>query len=236
YRDRANKPLIKIPTTDPRIFATARKGDVGKIYVVAVSIQPQSNIKGNVPDQVEAVIELDGLQLKLMARRQGSVYYLDLSEKDEPICYQLDSWHETGHPSFWSKDFQFEAEVFDYSQNQVMKTERKSPTSPGDFRSFSSFLRATGENACSKYHFSPRKSESSYTLKVRARKSKGSNGKLGIQLDNTQVGEIKVIRSGDWRWYELSLKLKNLSPEEHIVSLMQIDPLVEIDKFVLEAQ
>lgn len=52
----------------------------------------------------------------LNSRRQGSTYHLevdDIAAAASVKIRQLDGWHEVGHPANWSKNFFFEAEVFD---------------------------------------------------------------------------------------------------------------------------
>jgi hypothetical protein len=53
--------------------------------------------------------------LTLKSRRQGSTYILRKDEINysEPVFVQLDGWHEPWHPTRWSEDFVFEAEVPD---------------------------------------------------------------------------------------------------------------------------
>jgi len=229
-RDAQNAPIIRLKVADPRILATARKSIEGKKYVLALTIQPQSNIKGNVPDDASIEVELEGRKIMLNARRQGSVYFLDLSNSNAPLIYQLDSWHETGHPSWWSQNFSFEAEVFDYSMGQEIKTEIQTPN---DFRNFDTYLKATAKDACSKYHFQPRNKRNNYSLRVRARNLKGSGGRIGIIVDGVDMGELKGIGSKEWKWYNLSTKIKDLDNQDHMLSLIQSDPNVEIDKFIL---
>ncbi|MDW3647047.1 MAG: LamG-like jellyroll fold domain-containing protein [Bacteroidia bacterium] len=229
-RDGENSPIISLEVADPRILATARKSAEGKKYVIALTIQPQSNIKGNVPDQAKVEINLEGNKLSLTARRQGSVYVLDLSTQSGPIIYQLDSWHETGHPAWWSQDFHFEAEVYDYSMGQEIKSETQSST---DFSKFDTYLKATEKGACSKYHFQGRNKRNNYSLRVRARNRKASGGRIGVVVDGADMGELKGISSKDWKWYNLSTKIKDLDNQDHMLSLIQSDPNVEIDKFIL---
>lgn len=232
--DPTSTPIIRLSTGDPRILATVRK--YGKQYILALTIQPQSNIKGNVPDEVAVKLNFEGLEINCRARRQGSVYFMDITKAQAPVFYQLDAWHQSGHPSRWSKDFAFEAEVFDYSMEQEIRTERKAGAAQGDFREFDTYLRATGTKACSKYHFHPRENNSSYQLRIRARSRSGNRGTLPVILDGVELGEIKNIKAGAWQWYELPAKIKNLKAKEHMLSLLQADGKVEIDKFVLQAK
>jgi hypothetical protein len=51
--------------------------------------------------------------LSFNIRKQGSIYYFDNTFPTAPVFYQLDGWHEGIYYSRWSRDFVFEAEVFD---------------------------------------------------------------------------------------------------------------------------
>lgn len=232
--DEQGSPIVRLKTSDPRILATVRK--LNKQYILALSLQPLSNTKGNTSEEISVKVTIDQVDISCMARRQGSVYFIDLTNKTTPVFYQLDSWHETGHPSYWSQNFAFEAEVFDYSMGQQIVTERKNNPSTGDFRKYTSYLKATDEKACSKYHFQPRKNNASYQLRVRARCNSGNRGNISIILDGKELGDINNIKSGEWRWYTFPTKIKNLEAKDHMLSLLQSDMRVELDKFVLEAK
>lgn len=81
----------------------------GKRYLIYGSIQPNSNAKGNVPNEKITEILLDGKKVRFQIRRQGSVYVFDLSGTNQ-LFYQLDGWHQYEHPYYWSRNIEIEAE------------------------------------------------------------------------------------------------------------------------------
>lgn len=95
-RDSTGNPMLRLDAGDPRVLVTARKYQ--DQYVIAATIQPISNQKGNVSDAVSVTVDVDGTPLNLEARRQGSVYRWDRSTGK---LWQLDQWHELGHPTHW---------------------------------------------------------------------------------------------------------------------------------------
>ncbi|GAB2680734.1 hypothetical protein GCM10027036_39040 [Flavihumibacter cheonanensis] len=70
-------------------------------YLIYGSIQPSSNLKGNIPTSINTQIKLEGATIEFEIRKQGSLYVLDLTEK-KPVFYQLDQWHQPEHPYFWN--------------------------------------------------------------------------------------------------------------------------------------
>lgn len=89
-------------------------------YLIYGSIQPSSNLKGNIPAQIATQIKLEDKILEFEIRKQGSLFVLDLSGKD-PLFYQLDQWHQAEHPYFWSTFTQQEAVVFESSDGPVKR-------------------------------------------------------------------------------------------------------------------
>ncbi|UTW62149.1 T9SS type A sorting domain-containing protein [bacterium SCSIO 12741] len=81
-------------------------------YVITTSHQRYYN---TISPQ-EKAITLSNLGIQIMTRPQGSTYIFKKDEINytEPVMIQLDGWHESIHPTRWSKDFVFEAEVPDY--------------------------------------------------------------------------------------------------------------------------
>jgi hypothetical protein len=105
--------------------------------------------------------------LNIEFRRQGSVYIYDATVPSAKAFYQLDSWHQYEHPERWSKDFQFEAEIFDNNNTIAkIKTEVPSGTAPGDYRSYTSFVSFTTTPTAVEYNFTPRSSQNYYVWVV----------------------------------------------------------------------
>ena len=97
-------------------MAVARKHNTKEVYVIATAIEPMSNLKGNAMNAMNATIVLPGdanITLLVETRTQGSVYMLDRT-LPTPKLVQLDAWHESSHPWYWSTEVvQIEAELAD---------------------------------------------------------------------------------------------------------------------------
>ena len=99
-------------TGDPRKLVVIRKHNTLTKYAITGTIQPSSNMDGAAELEGTAKIRLDGNWMQFKVRRQGSTYIYDNSNTSAPVFYQLDGWHETTHPYYWTKDFSIEAENF----------------------------------------------------------------------------------------------------------------------------
>ncbi|UTW61465.1 T9SS type A sorting domain-containing protein [bacterium SCSIO 12741] len=87
-------------------------------YVISTAHMPISNYQepgGSSYDKIVTMEDMDGLNVSLETRKQGSVYLFryDPQSFTEPVFIQLDSWHEDIHPTRWSDDLVFEAELAD---------------------------------------------------------------------------------------------------------------------------
>lgn len=102
----------KLPM-DPNMITFIRKMNSENKYLITTTIQRNYNIEGNSPVEKTNTIVLDNRSIRFNSRRQGSVYVYDLTIPMMPRFYQLDKWHEHTHPSFWSDEFDYEAEVYD---------------------------------------------------------------------------------------------------------------------------
>lgn len=214
---------------DPRVLFTARKHDDTNEYIFSTTLQPNSNIRGNVPDETIVNVTVDGMEMKVKVRRQGSVYYLDMRNPNRPVITQLDSWHETGHPDWWTRNFHFEAEVPDYLQDCRVLSDI--PT-PGDYTDFRSYISPDGPDACTKYHFNPRE-VGNYTLDVVA-KSTTVQGKIQVMLDEVVIGEITVSRGNNWQTFTLNNRaLRGIDTTNHVLSLHMTGNTLQVDKVTL---
>lgn len=80
-------------------------------YLISATVQPQSGQTGNAPLVFAASFFLQGTNVTVPVRQQGSVYVLDNSTNGPPTLTQLDGWHEQTHPLHWSSDIVLEAEL-----------------------------------------------------------------------------------------------------------------------------
>jgi len=110
--DKAHNPIITTFSND-HVLVTMRRHDSLPQYMIAMSLQTSSNTDKRFPMQEPVTIEIDGKSYTFMARRQGSVYLLDLGDDNAIRCRQLDYWHQASHPQRWTKAFHIEAEDAD---------------------------------------------------------------------------------------------------------------------------
>ena len=150
-------PLPRNPFISYRFWAGSQQVAVmvralGDKYVVAATVQPQSNLEP-APFSVNANVTLPFGTVTLEIRRQGSVYVI---EKSSPrslqssqlrrpwTIVQLDGWHESSHFSRWTKNFELEAELHDghaTTRTVAVRTELSpDATHPLDFTASATFV------------------------------------------------------------------------------------------------
>lgn len=243
--DESGMPILEYWAGDPRVPLSIRKHANKSRYVLAATIQPNSNLKGVVPDSTRARVEFNGRVLTFWVRRQGSVYVYDESMGREPVFYQLDGWHETGHPWWWSKDFSFEAEVYDFAYNASMHTE-VAPNAPrGDYTNFVTYVSSIKRRrAHLQYTFEPRAEagNATYSLYIRARSVSGKPTGVKVAVDRRQVGYLTCIRDKNWRWYKLSqcsqlpLRFEAEGGQAHLLELSFVNTALELDQIKIVKQ
>jgi hypothetical protein len=116
----SGSPLITYPinnNSENNLLVTVRKHNNKEQYIISATVQHESNIERSVLEK-NAEITVGGQNMLIKARRQGSVYFFDKSEKPY-VFYQLDRWHQYEHPSHWRKEIIYEAEVFDTASSLV---------------------------------------------------------------------------------------------------------------------
>ncbi len=205
-QDNEGKPLINFPVKDPRILISARKSKVKSIYILAGAVLPMSNQIGIVPDQLTAEVELEGKKFLFNWRRQGSVYELDLS-KGSPVIRQLDAWHQTGHPFFWSKDMHREAEVWDEAKGISLQTDFPKGNDPQDLTTFTSYACAEEAGAKLEYAFDLSEVEALLHLDLKARFKGKGKCKIEVSINNKPAGELQIGKS-DWENFNLQIPTK----------------------------
>lgn len=242
YGEIFNSPAFQIPTGDDRIVVIAKKMKDKKLFAITGTIQNSSNKKDDAPKKAIAKIELDGMRLQFEVRRQGSVYIYDANDATHPIFYQMDGWHEASHPSRWTKDFNFEAELYDNdAKNIFIATETSAKQERGDYSNFTSYIYFSGNEKnlpAVKYFFTPRDSSTSYSFELFARTKEAKTG-IRILLDGKEISAGKNIISKDWKKYEYDSQnskiiLKNLDNKQHEITFIPLNNQIEIDKFSLK--
>jgi hypothetical protein len=221
-----------------------RKHNAGNKYAITGSVQPNSNMVGNSPDEGVAKITLDGQVISFKVRKQGSTYIYDKTNAAAPVFYQLDGWHEKSHPSHWTKDFNFEAELFDNTNSQVsIKTSVPAGAAAGDFTNFTSYV-SWPDNATSpapvEYNFRPRSaSNATLYLWVRARSRGGVTSSMNVQMDNMAARTIGCINDTAWTWYrydactQQAINYNNINVADHKIIITPGNAKLEIDQVLL---
>jgi hypothetical protein len=200
-----------------------------------------SDKTGNNTDNISEKnnVRIGGDRLKINFRRQGSVYIYDRRKPSQPVFYQLDGWHESTHPYYWSRDFLLEAELHDDSADFSFTTELPEKRAGNDFTSFTTFV-SFSENNVKKplgFNFSPREKDSAgYFVWIRARSANKSS--LKIRANGNPLGEVKGISAGDFKWYLIEKKGKAtmLSAEKNKTNLLELfadDVNLQVDKILL---
>ncbi|MEL6634352.1 MAG: hypothetical protein AAFQ83_23000 [Bacteroidota bacterium] len=228
-RDAQGQPLVRIPTRDPRLLVAVRKHPSKPVYIIAGTLQPISNVKGNVADEKAETITFDGQTLTCTFRRQGSIYLYDLSDKASPIFYQLDSWHEAGHPLYWTKDFVFEAELADEDEHMVIRT-IPSTKSSVDYTTYQTFTLSERKVGTLTFHFDVIHPEQQ-NLQLKVYACALANQNLEVWLDGKRLGTVKNIKK-PWGWYGSNLFLRGIARGSHRITF-KVPQDVYLDKIQL---
>jgi len=181
-------------------------------------------------------------KIKINYRRQGSVYIYDCRNPSKIIFYQLDEWHESIHPYYWSRDFVFEAELHDDSTEFKITTEIPENAEKNDFTTFTTSVSFSSENLTTPliFHFHPtEKDTSGYYVWVRARyKKRGEENSVKISLNGKELGRTQNITSENFQWYCIQSKKKALqlfpkAEQENELTVFALNEMLEIDKVIL---
>lgn len=105
-------PAMNFNTNDTSKHVVVRKHKTQNKYMIAGTVQPLDNSASAIKT-TDATITLDGQSITFPIRKQGSVYMYDKTNAASPVFYQLDGWHESTHPAYWTRDFNIEAELLD---------------------------------------------------------------------------------------------------------------------------
>ncbi len=207
----------RMPTSKENHLVIVRKS--GQQYLIFGTIQPNSNEKGNSPVEDITSIHLDGRQVDLVIRRQGSLYVLDVSRPNNPVIRQLDGWHEYEHPYYWSRQVEIEFE----NMNGVvtdMVTEKESKV-PFDFRSFVTYVVLRKGQQLQLVLPERSKPEESFSIFL---KKKSGNPVLTIQSRHGSI--VKTVHGKDNDLQEIRLSAEEIrqlkiSSEEDLKALVE---------------
>ncbi|MEP7171131.1 MAG: hypothetical protein ABI855_17315, partial [Bacteroidota bacterium] len=237
-------PLYQFSTGASNKVVVIRKKDSANKYAITATIQNNSNTINSTPLIDDAQITLSSQTLKFKIRRQGSTYIYDNTNTAAPVFYQLDGWHESSHPWYWSKDFNFEAELYDNTTATYnIKTTVPSGTSAGDYRNFTSFITfpdAQSSFTPIEYVFTPRVAPTTYYLwiKMRSRVDGATTG-VTVSLDNANAKTISCASDTIWKWYRIdassqqAVSYANLTLANHTLRLTPENSKLEIDQIIM---
>lgn len=227
---------------DLRKLVVIRKDNNADRYVICSTLQPNSNMTGNAELEGDAKITLNSQSLQFKVRRQGSTYIYDNSNPQAPVFYQLDGWHESKHPYYWSKDFTLEAELYDNSPvNLKISTQVPTGTSTGDYRNYTTSVKAASAIATMpvlEYRFTPR-NQPVYYFWIKARSTNGNATSVLISLNGKNSQEIGCITDTTFKWYSIeactgtAINFSSLTNIEQRLALSPKDANLEIDQILL---
>ena len=221
---------------DQRKFIVCRKSNLYNKHLICGTLNPETNELGQVEDESPSTIYLSGDTLTFNVRRWGSVYIYD-KRYNPPVFYQLDGWHEGTHPSRWSKDFNFEAENWDNTDDSV----RFRLTSGNTGKNYTNFVTVAGTVATKwplRYDFQPRGAvNQTYYVWIKAATAAPGTIRLKITLDDATPQFIDITGTTQ-TWYKLkttggALSYSNVTPTKHSLKIYQQTLGMRIDKIGL---
>ncbi|MEP7171564.1 MAG: hypothetical protein ABI855_19490, partial [Bacteroidota bacterium] len=237
-------PFYQFSTGSTTKVVIIRKSNTVNKYAITGAIETSSNTVGSSLLVDDAQITLSGQTMKFKIRKQGSTYIYDNTVPAAPVFYQLDAWHESSHPYYWSKDFNLEAEVYDNTNATYnLKTTVPSGTASGDFRSYTTFVTfpdAQSSFTPIEYAFTTRTSAATYYLWVKMRsRVNGSTTGLTVSVDNANTKTITCASDTTWKWYKVdaasqnAISYANVSVGNHTLRITPANSKLEIDQIVL---
>lgn len=219
-----------------------RKDRTQPVYAITAAVFPGTNYAGSGGEVVSGNVSIDHDLLKINFREQGSTYIYDKTDPEHIVFYQLDGWHEDKHPYYWSRNFDFEAELHDDSNRVHLRTEQPPGVAPGNYTHFTTYVYFTSNAEAQQplqFNFEPRASDTAvYYIWVRARSSSPNGSGLKLAIDEEPAYEVKDVSPEAFRWYCVSVKGKPVkvsvtAGQEHHLFLSGTDRFIEIDRVVL---
>ncbi|KXK45807.1 MAG: PKD domain-containing protein [Bacteroidetes bacterium OLB10] len=246
YSDPNGKPGYTFWAGDLRKLVVVRKHNTQSKFAITGTIQPNTNMQGGAENESVATITLDGQQLKFNVRRQGSTYIYDKTNAANPVFYQLDAWHESSHPSHWSKDFVVEAELYDNTNATYnLKTIQAPGAAAGDYTDYTTavvFPSGQSNFTPMEYEIQPRStSQSNLYLWVRVRSTDGTATGVSVSLDNGSAKTIGCVADTNWTWYRIDacdqqpIEFTGISVGQHTIRFTPTNNKLMFDKFVLSS-
>lgn len=235
--DAKGEPLVTYPINnnkDKDLLVTVRKHNFKKQYIIAATVQPSSNTV-KAPFKKNAEITIDGISIQFEARRQGSVYFLDMSSTPY-VFYQLDKWHQYEHPSRWRKELIYEAEVSDTSSSKIdISSIYVTEGNKLNFSNSASFIRLN-KNEWVDYEIDARDLEQlkgELFLKLYFRSNAFASGTVSM---NDWKMEFKNTTKDKWMWISIPMKEVHLAAGQKTkLRISSENEVIELDKFCISS-
>jgi hypothetical protein len=237
-------PFYQFSTGSTSKVVIIRKSNTVNKYAITGAIETTSNTLGSSLLVDDAQITLNGQTMKFKVRKQGSTYIYDNTVPAAPVFYQLDGWHESSHPWYWSKDFNLEAELYDNTNATYnLKTTVPAGTASGDFRNFTTFITFPDAQTTFtpiEYVFTPRVTSTTYYfwVKMRSRVNGVTTG-LTVSVDNANTKTVSCASDTTWKWYKIdavsqqAISFASLSTANHTLRITPSNSKLEIDDIIL---
>ena len=231
------KPSYMFYTGDVQTLCAIRKLNGANKYIITTAIQRNSNQKFNNVGSKTATITLDGNTVKFQSRQQGSVYYYDNTDTNNPIFYQLDTWHDSTHYRLWTSDFNVENEVYDSISVNGASAKTYSFTGR-DFTNSKTYMQFSN-NGKIYYDYQPRTTATRYMYVYAKAIDTTSNIGFKVYLDGTLKATVSCIKDTTWKWYKFNstdstqITFTNLNNTKHSISIEGLTNKIAIDKFTI---
>lgn len=214
-------------------------------YNIGTCYQRMSSQIGASPLVDTAVFTVEGRNMRLLTRLQGSVYKVDLN-KDTAVVIQYDAWHENTHPERWSKDFYIEAEHYGEYVSGAKDVRsipyQASAASSFDFTASTTYLTwrdsANYSRDTLSYAFNLRTDTTLYVwVKMRSIDVTKTAG-FSCRVDNGAAHTQNLVVDTAFLWYRVALandtiKYAGLTAGLHTFKLFPTSARTEIDQFLL---
>lgn len=229
----SNTPGWQYYAGDARAVISIRKRSGSNKYIISGVLNPFSNVADTLCVSKNLYITLAGQSLLLNIRKQGSVYYYD-NTVSPVIFYQLDGWHESTHPSYWSANFDLQAELFDTASAGVSIKTFRPNTAAGDFRNFTASIRFAGTDSA-EWDFQPRTAATQY-LYVRAKSIDGTSTGFNQRMDGAGLKTIDCITDTNWVWYRyntadaVAITYTGLTAVKHSLRITALNNKLSIER------
>lgn len=226
-----NDPGYAFYTGDRNVLVVIRKHTSLPKYLISAAVLPLSNQQGQVPNSKDVLLK--GFNnIVIRALRQGAMYELD-STQAPPLFRQLDGWHESKHPSYWSSNYVFEGELSD--TGGVYKTYNQVGS---DFTNYTTVVGLTATDTA-KYYFDVRQG-ATYNIAVKARTVASPSG-FDVSIDGTDVGQLPCVTSTSYCWYKYDDCINStpmtvsLTAGRHVLQIVSYNNDIEVDSIYISA-